>query len=89
MDAAASAAFKSGRQPLSGVLGLEYALRLGEATVGRAAAMDDRVERAVADAVQRARVSRVNYKAGGVDVRVSLDLELLWRALATTSGDPR
>ncbi|HEX8911214.1 MAG TPA: hypothetical protein VF796_02560, partial [Humisphaera sp.] len=64
------------------------ALRLGESTVGRAAAMDERVERAVADAVQRARASRVVYRADGVDVRVSLDLELLWRGLSATN-DPR
>jgi hypothetical protein len=51
-------------------------------SVGSAATADPRVERAIADALQRARVSSVRYLPDQVEVTLSLDLELLWRPLS-------
>jgi len=59
------------------------ALSLGDMTVGQAAKADARIERAVAGVVKRAPTSRVDYgAAGSANVRVSLDLGLLWRELS-------
>ena len=58
------------------------ALPLGDTTVGQAAKADPRIGRAVDDAIRRAPTSRVNYGPGSADVRVSLDLALLWRDLS-------
>jgi hypothetical protein len=58
------------------------ALSLGDTTIGQAAKADPRIDRAVAGVVRRAPTSRVNYGAGSANVRVSLDLGLLWRELS-------
>jgi hypothetical protein len=58
------------------------ALSLGELTIGQAAKADPRIERAVAGVVRRAPTSRVQYGDGNANVRVSLDLWLLWRELS-------
>ena len=57
------------------------ALSLGDTTIGQAAKADPRIERAVAGVVHRAPTSRVQYGADSANVRVSLDLGLLWREL--------
>jgi hypothetical protein len=58
------------------------ALSLGDSTVGQAAKADPRIERAVAGVVRRAPTSRVQYGADSANVRVSLDLGLLWREIS-------
>lgn len=52
-------------------------------TVGEATADDAKLARALDRTVTRARVTKVDYAAeGGVSVRVSLDLQDLWRAMS-------
>jgi hypothetical protein len=51
-------------------------------TVGQAAKVDPRIERAIGRALNRARISRANYHDdGSADVDVYLDLEVLWQEL--------
>lgn len=50
-------------------------------TVGQAMADNPRINGAVTEALRRARVSRVEYASAMVTVRVSLDLDYVWRAL--------
>jgi len=54
----------------------------GDMTLGAAIQKDPRVAGALRDAIRRARVSRVEYGNENVTVRMCLDLDYVWRALA-------
>jgi hypothetical protein len=63
--------FQFGQLPLDGAM-----------TVGQAARQDPAVERAVEQAVRRAKVYKIDYRAdGGANIKVSLDARDLWDEL--------
>jgi hypothetical protein len=61
------------------------ALEIGDTTLGDASKNDRRLNTAIDRAIQRARLTKVDYLAnGGANVRANLDLNDLWREIDAT-----
>ena len=85
---AAGAGLKTARlaesQALDGLREKIAQLPLDGSTLGEVASRDPRVAGAIARVIHRAPATKVDYQEQGrVKVRVSLELWLLWRELAT------